>query len=217
MHEFALGITSNEFTSLVSGATRKLGVISPRTGAPLHITCRRFRYTLATRLVREGASQRQVAELLDHSDLQSVQCYFDLKSDIVESLDKATTMTLAPVAQAFLGHLVRSEADANRGSNPSSRIYAKRAGEVAPVGTCGSMSFCGLYAPIACYTCVKFQPWVEAPHEEVLEALLAERTRRQDQGLDARMVGINDDTILAVADVVGQIAAMHAGAITHVS
>jgi hypothetical protein len=89
IHEYALGLLSEEFTGLVQSAALRVGVISPRTGAPLHVTCRRLRYTFATRLVREGASQRQVAELLDHSDLQNVQCYFDLKSDIVESLDDA--------------------------------------------------------------------------------------------------------------------------------
>ena len=208
MHEYALAFRAAEFTRMISAAVAKLGVISPRTSRPLHATCRRLRYTFATRLVREGASQRVVAEALDHTDLQHVQCYFDLKSDIVEKLDQAMAMALGPLAQAFLGHLVPSEADAVRGGDRASRIYRhdKNSRALQPVGTCGSFSFCGLAAPVACYTCIKFQPWVEAPHEEVLSDLLTERERRQTQGLDGKMVALFDNTILAVADVVARVA-----------
>jgi hypothetical protein len=152
--------------------------------------------------VREGKSQREVAELLDHSDLQNVQCYFDLKSDIVEPLDKAIALAVARVAQAFLGKLVLSEQVATRGNVPNSRVYRNSIGVFEPVGTCGSFSFCGLYAPLACYTCESFQPWVDAPHDAVLDDLLAERAGRKERGLDGRMVAINDHTILAVAEVV---------------
>ena len=208
VHEYAMGWMASEFTAFVTAAVRKLGVISPRTGKPIHATCRRFRYTYATSLVREGASQRAVAEALDHTDLQHVQCYFDLKSSIVTSLDRSMAAALGPVSQAFMGMLVRSEQDAKRGDRPSSRIHAlPKDGRAEPVGTCGSMSFCGLYAPVACYTCVRFQAWMDGPHEEILEKLLADRRRRQEDGLDQRMVAIHDTTIAAVADVVDRIAA----------
>lgn len=211
LHEYAMGWTAQEFTDFVIAAVKKLGVMSPRTGEPIHATCRRFRYTYATSLVREGASQRAVAEALDHTDLQHVQCYFDLKSGIVRSLDRSMAAALGPISQAFMGVLVRSERDAERGERPSSRIQGTtKDGHVLPVGTCGSMSFCGLYAPVACYTCARFQAWMDGPHEELLEGLLADRRRRQDDGLDQRMVGIHDTTIAAVADVVDRIAAARA-------
>jgi hypothetical protein len=209
MHEYALGLSASEFTQLVSKAVDKLNVKSPRTGASLHLNCRRFRYTFATRLVREGASQRVVAEMLDHTDLQNVQCYFDIKSDIVESLDRAMAMVLGPLAQAFLGHIIRGETEGN--AAPSSRIYHAKRDSVDPLGDCGSFSFCGYYAPVACYTCVKFQPWMEAPHEEILRSLLAERARREEQGLHSRMVNIYDNTILAVADVIDRIGKIKKG------
>lgn len=209
LREYAISMTAQEFTNLVAKAVDKLGVVSPRTGKPLRVTCRRFRYTFATRLVREGASQRAVAEALDHTDLQNVQCYFDLKSDMVEKLDAAMAMTLGPVSQAFLGHLVRTENEAVRGDEQCSRIYHHRreAGKLEAVGTCGSFSFCGFAAPTACYTCIKFQPWMEAPHSEVLEHLLAERSRREAEGLDGKMVALLDTTILAIADVVSRVEA----------
>jgi integrase len=209
LREYGASMTNNEFTRMVAEAVEKLGVISPRTGRALRVTTRRFRYTFATRLVREGASQRVVAEALDHTDLQHVQVYFDLKSDVVEKLDAAMAMALGPLSQAFLGHLVRGEHEAVRGNTNASRIYHHERGlnGVQAIGTCGSFSFCGLTAPIACYTCVKFQPWIEAPHESVLQDLVAERERRQATGLDGKMVALFDPTILAVADVVSRAAA----------
>ena len=66
--------------------------------------------------------------------------------------------------------------------------------------SCGKYGFCGSLAPIACYTCRSFQPWLDGPHEAVLNLLISERDRLL--GVDARIASINDRTILAVAEVV---------------
>jgi hypothetical protein len=71
----------------------------------------------------------------------------------------------------------------------------------AEMGTCGTESFCGLAAPIACYTCRSFRPWADGPHEAVLNFLLEKRKRIVGVG-DVRQAEINDRTILAVAEVV---------------
>lgn len=70
-----------------------------------------------------------------------------------------------------------------------------------PMGSCGKHGFCGLLAPVACYTCVSFQPWLDGPHEAVLDYLLGERERLTSTA-DLRIAAINDRTILAVAEVV---------------
>ncbi|WP_214470869.1 site-specific integrase [Mesorhizobium sp. dw_380] len=204
---------SSEFSAMVARTVERLSVVSPRTGLPLKVTMRRFRYTLATRLVREGASPKVVAQLLDHTDLQNVGVYFDITSDIVEHLDAAMALDLGPLSQAFLGTLVRTEKEAVRGDRPSSRIYRfdPKRDQLDALGTCGSFSFCGLTAPIACYTCVRFQPWMDAPHDKALSALLAERERRQEAGLDPSMIMLFDMTILAIADVIRRIEAARIG------
>ena len=51
---------------------------------------------------------------------------------------------------------------------------------------------------MACYTCFKFEPWLDAPHEKVLARLEAERARLAD---DPQMARINDDAINAVRQV----------------
>lgn len=211
--EYARHLYSQEFTELVGRAVSELAVVSPRTGKRLRVSTRRLRYTFATRLVREGASMRELADALDHTDLQQVRVYFDIKSDIVESLDKSMALALGPVAQAFLGKLVRSEGDAKRGDDPTSQIAVqdKETGEAFGVGTCGKHSFCALMAPVACYTCASFQPWLDGPHDRILDDLLTKRDRKLAAGQDGRMVAIHDATILAIGDVIRRIEAVQRG------
>lgn len=199
-------LQSSEFSDLLRQAVKRLRVRS-RTGGPLKISTRRFRYSLATRLVNEGASMLAVADALDHSDLQYVSVYFDVHSDIVEHLDRAMALALAPRAQA-LTKIVISEDEAERGEVKGSRRFFGDKGRnvFEPIGTCGSHSFCNVHAPLACYTCHRFQPWLDGPHDLVLDSLLESRSRRVRQGLSAKLVAIEDEIIAAVADVVVRIA-----------
>ena len=207
MAEYAWHMYPSEFTELIREGVDRLGVISSRTGKALRVTTRRLRYTFATRLVREGASMEEVAEALDHTDLQNVRVYFDIKSDIVKSLDRAMALKLGPVAQAFLGNVVPNEVNAERGGDPTSRVMAvdRATGRPAGLGTCGEHSYCNLLAPIACYTCGQFQPWMDGPHDKILDDLIAQRERKQAAGMDGRMVTIHDATILAIGDVIRRI------------
>ncbi|CAN7176275.1 tyrosine-type recombinase/integrase [Caballeronia sp. LjRoot31] len=180
----------------------KASGIRAQDGSPLRITARRLRYTFATRLVREGASPTELAQALDHSDLQHVMVYFNSRSDAVISLDAAYALRLAPYAQLFLGLVIRDETKATRGNDPASRIHFADQRKLRTVGSCGSFSFCGLNAHRACYTCIKFQPWFEGPHEKVLDLLFKERQDLLERGVDLKVVEANDLTILAVAEVV---------------
>ncbi|MCP1560142.1 UNVERIFIED_ORG: integrase [Methylobacterium sp. SuP10 SLI 274] len=201
-HAYAMHRSSALISRLVMRTVVALGVRSPRTGETLKAGPRRFRYTFATRLLREGASAEVVKDLLDHKDLQTIRAYLNLRGELVEKLDAAMAMELAPMAQAFLGMLVGSEAEAVRGDTRASRIFGAGPSKEEGLGTCGSLSFCGLAAPVACYTCIRFQPWVEGPHTQVLDGLLRQREERRERGLDGRLVTMTDNTILAVADVV---------------
>ncbi|MFS8980195.1 hypothetical protein PO002_38055 [Cupriavidus necator] len=69
------------------------------------------------------------------------------------------------------------------------------------VGGCGKFDFCGLAAPLACYTCSYFHPWLDNIHETLLERLLAERKELLALS-DLRIASVNDRTIVAVAEVV---------------
>ncbi|WP_018973893.1 site-specific integrase [Rudaea cellulosilytica] len=190
---------TNELRSLTMKAIRALEITSERTGEFLTVYPTRLRRTLATRAAREGYGSLVIAELLDHSDDQNARVYTQNVPENVEAIDRAVAMQLAPLAQAFAGVLVENERDAVRGSDLASRVRTRR-GECA--GTCGHFGFCGALAPIACYTCRFFQPWLDGPHEEVLAQLIADRDRMREITNDPTIASINDRTIFAVAEVI---------------
>jgi integrase len=180
----------------------RLKIISERTGKQLHITPTRFRRTLGTNLAKEGYGELIIAEVLGHSDTQNAGVYVQATPQIVERIDKAVSMQLAPLAQAFSGMIIKNESEATRAKDPSSRICDPRFdNKMKPMGNCGEFGFCGELAPIACYTCRKFEPWLDGPHEKVLDHLISERERLLET-TDERIASINDRTILAVAEVV---------------
>lgn len=187
-----------EISDAMSFVKSKVRVISERTGSITHMNPNRFRYTLGTNLAREGKGEYVIAEALDHTDTQNAGVYVRNIPEFVEQIDKAVALQLAPLAQAFRGVLVVNESDALRGGDPSSRICSSRGG----VGNCGSFGFCGALAPVACYTCSHFQPWLDGPHEHVLDQLISERDNVLQMTRDAKIASVNDRLILAVSDVV---------------
>lgn len=194
---------TSHFNKALMRVVRHLNLIG-KDGEPLKLTPRRLRYTFATRLVQDGASPVILADALDHTDLQHVMVYYNARSDIVVKLDRAMAMKLAPWGQAFMGTIVRGEKDADRGEDPASRVkhFDHKAERLTDVGSCGSFGFCGMAAPVACYTCSKFQPWLDAPHGEVLDALLVDRDSHLKRGADPKMTQARDLTIEAVASVI---------------
>jgi integrase len=179
-----------------------LKVQSERTGELLHISPVRFRRTYGTRAAQEGHGELVIAEMLDHSDTQHVGVYVASVPEIAARLDRAMAMELAPLAQAFKGVLISDEADATRHNDPASRIVDLRIDRsMKPMGSCGQHSFCGFNAPIACYTCTNFEPWLDGPHEAVLTQLLEKREQLLVT-TDKRIAAVNDRTILAVAEVI---------------
>lgn len=188
----------------MSRVAKVISVISERTGFPVHLNPTRFRYTLGTNLAREGKGEYVIAEALDHSDTQNAGVYVRNIPEIVERIDKAVALQLAPIAQAFQGRLVALESDARRGNDRTSRI----SDGASNVGSCGSYGFCSALAPVACYTCLHFQPWLDGPHESVLDGLIKERDSVLESTGDLKIASVNDRLILAVSDVVNRCTAM---------
>lgn len=193
---------STALARMVTQALDSLCVRSHRTGEQIHIAATRFRRTIGTRAAEEGHGPLVVAEILDHTDTQNVGVYTEATPAIIERIDRAIAMQMAPLAQAFAGKLIKSEAEATRGADPSSRIIdlrIDRSGQA--MGSCGQYSHCGFSAPIACYRCSCFEPWLDGPHEAVL-AYLLDRREKLLATTDERVASVNDLAILAVAEVV---------------
>jgi hypothetical protein len=191
--------TADNIGSRITSVLEGLSAHSERTGEALNISPIRLRRTLGTHAAMEGHGELVIAALLDHSDTQNAGVYVEARPEIVERIDKAIAMRMAPLAQAFAGVLIDGLSALDE---EDYLISDPRYGEgEQAIGGCGSHGFCSLAAPIACYTCRHFRPWLDGPHEEILDNLLSERDRMMGEG-SARIASVNDRTILAVAQVI---------------
>ena len=162
LSEFAYHISTSQFLYNLKKCVKRLKIISPRTGKELYITPRRLRYTYATSMVTQGASAAELADLLDHSDMQHVRIYYNARSNIIERLDAALAEKLAPLVNAFKGKIISQEERADRTQIESTNIrYQENRNirKIHGIGTCGATYLCKLYPPLSCYLCEKFQAW----------------------------------------------------------
>jgi len=167
------------------------------------VTTKRFRSTFGTRLAEEGAGRAEIAERLGHVDLQNVDVYFEASPAIVDSIDKSMGRQLAPLARAFKGRLVEDEEHSTNKGEPSSRIIDFRVSS-KPLASCaGKGHGCAFNKPVACYTCFRFEPWLDGPHELVLNRLEADREKWAH---DERLAAINDVAIEAIREVIAECA-----------
>ena len=191
-------------------------LVSPRTGKRLSLSARRFRVTLATQMAEEGASKFQIAEVLDHSDLQNVNVYVETASTIADYVEKATDHALKPLVSRFLGKIVDSvEAQAFEGV-PNRIIPAEVPHLLLPLLDAGGVGLCGrdvrkdglcrLFPPLSCYLCPSFAALRSGPHRELLESI--ENFTREWKGrVDQRILAQLDDVRVAISQVIEQLAA----------
>ncbi|MBA2960696.1 MULTISPECIES: site-specific integrase [Ramlibacter] len=175
-------------------------------GADLPVSPTRFRYTFGTRMAEQGCSRAVIADRLGHSDLQNVEVYFEVSPELAEDIDEALSSSLAPIAQAFHGRLIENGSQATFAGEPGSTIFDFRLAK-SGLGSCGTKAYCGFDKPVACYTCFKFEPWLDAPHEKVLHRLIEDRERHRT---DKSIATVNDDAIIAVREVISDCAAVRA-------
>lgn len=87
---------------------------------------------------------------------------------------------------------------ANQHNDPLSRINNN---DGNPVGNCGKFGFCA-NGTIHCYTCNKFQPWLNAPHTEVLNTVVSEVDRKRQMGASEFVLQASNRTINAIEVVI---------------
>jgi hypothetical protein len=198
-------MTSEGITGCLKSFVKRHKIISPLTNEILNITVRRLRYTLGTALAAEGISKKELARILDHTDTQHVQVYFELAGSIVEHLDKAAAKGFSQYLKLFRGQIIDSDSEAiNLNSNNKQLLFIDESAptELTNIGVCGKESICHLDPPFSCYLCEKFQPYSFANHEHVLDCLLQGRKTRLEKYESSRLSIQLDDVIFAVAQVV---------------
>lgn len=193
-----LHITRETASYLLRKVSIKNTARSERTGDFINFTASRFRYTKATNLTRRGITGVALAAALDHTDTQNIGIYVENTEETAKQINEVMAPILAPLAQAFAGKLISSERDAIRANDPNSRVK-NRVSE--NVGSCGTHSFCAS-GYRACYTCINFQPWLEAPHSDVLIEVLDERKKQEELGISPNVIRSTDKLLLAVQQIV---------------
>lgn len=198
-------MTSRDISDLSKAFVLRHEIISPLTGSPLKVSTRRFRYTLATGLASEGISMVELARILDHTDTQHVEVYYDTRSNIVAHLDKASVSQFSEYVSLFKGNVIGTDSEAINGELDEKHLLfvdEEFPDQQTKIGVCGELSICHLDPPFSCYLCPKFQPYRSANHEHVLDSLLEGREKRLEKYESARLGIQLDDVILAVSNVI---------------
>lgn len=174
------GLTNNAITHEVRKMFAGLKTWSDRLERPIPITPYRFRYTLATRSLRQGASDHEVARLLTHRSIHCIQYYRASMPELQQPIQDKIGEEMDYFARAFQGRLLRNISEASYPDEPEKRIldFMNLAGQT--IGACGTRAECHQNAPIACLTCPRFEPLRDAPWETLLTILEQDRARESE-------------------------------------
>jgi hypothetical protein len=197
---FSGHLTARQMGEVIKRAGRKVKAFSERTGLPLRVTPSRLRRTVGTRAAEEGHGELVVAEILDHTNVASARYYVEAVPSIVSRIDTALANTMAPLARAFQGKSPeRYDAEKHGSSSLIVDLRVDQSGKA--MGQCAGTGSCSFLAPVSCYTCRSFRPWLDGPHQAVLDDLIARRDQQLSRN-GLRMASVNDRTLVAVAEVI---------------
>lgn len=174
--------TQDSITSGFKKLFAALKVISPITGRQIVVNPQRERHTVLTGLAMNGCNALEIAANAGHASPESCQAYVDAGIDHFQRMERLVGEAFIPIADRFLGKIVREAKDQEALKRPNSVLRDKEMNGVGSchIGGCGAVD-AGV-APVACYTCRKFRAWAEGPHEAMLEALIARQTELMEAG-----------------------------------
>lgn len=169
---------------------------SDRLEGPIPVFPYRFRYTLGTRALANGASDHEVARLLTHRTTSCIRFYKASLPMLQDPIREHLGDSLGMIARSFRGRLIQ---DLHGATNPNDgaliRDFLVLKG--AKVGACGTRVECHQHAPVACLTCPFFEPFVDAPWE----ALKGYLDQLQKLETEPRIRTIYDRPIRAVEEI----------------
>ncbi|MCY1230879.1 hypothetical protein D9M72_433120 [compost metagenome] len=178
---------------------RGLDTYSERLGTKIPITPYRFRYTLATRALAQGASDYEVARLLTHRSTSCIQFYRASMPELQKPIREALGKEMTYFANAFQGKAISGLHEATRAGEPEAVItdFLRLMGQ--PVGACGTRAECHQNAPVACLAgCAHFEPLLSAPWETLMASLVAD----QELETEPRIRQINHSAMSAIQQII---------------
>lgn len=183
---------------LVTETLSALPTYSERLEAPIHITPYRFRYTMATRALAQGASDAEVARLLTHRSTSCIKFYRASMPQLQKPIRQALGKEMDYFASAFQGRLIEHLDEASRVGDDECVIadYLRLTGET--LGACGTRAECHQHAPIACLSCPYFEPLINAPWETLMVTLIED----QKVETEPRIQQINHNAMAAIQQII---------------
>ena len=198
MYKDVFHMTSASLGVELHSISKLAEIYSERTNDLINLTAHRFRYTYGCMLARDGASEEEIAYMLDHGDTQSVGIYIENPSDFVYELTEKLDQFLTPISKAFKGEIVDPKFRAVKNINNKSLIRTND----SELGLCGTHSHCSFDIPMPCYTCQNFKPWKDIDlHKPILSKLRKRRKMLIKNDVDMNVVINLDNTILAVSEI----------------
>ena len=155
----------------------KLQVPSERNVEYLHITPKRLRETLCSKIVRKRIHPAIGAYLMDHLSTKTMKSYTK-PADLAEIVKLAIEL-MAPIGRAFAGKPVEVELDAVNGNNPLSRCYNDQFEEI---GNCSASDLGDSCRPLDCFTCGFFQPRLHANYNDLRNRVASQILEYLDEG-----------------------------------
>lgn len=194
-----LGQSSRELSRKVVETFSALDTYSDRLGAKIPITPYRFRYTLATRALAQGASDYEVARLLTHRSTSCIQYYRASMPELQKPIREALGKEMGYFARAFQGKPISGLHEATRAGDPDAVITDFMRLMGMPVGACGTRAECHQNAPVACLAgCAHFEPLLSAPWETLMAFLVAD----QEIETELRIRQINHSAMSAIQQII---------------
>lgn len=194
-HDSSSGVLGLRMSSIIRG----LDTYSERLEAKIPITPYRFRYTLATRALAQGASDYEVARLLTHRSTSCIQYYRASMPELQKPIRKALGKEMGYFARAFQGKAISGLHEATRAGDPDAVISDFMRLMGMPVGACGTRAECHQNAPVACLAgCAYFEPLLSAPWE----ALMASLVEDQELETEPRIRQINHSAMSAIQQII---------------
>lgn len=160
---FTLHLDNHRLSHELSALSSTLKLLDPhrcpQESAPfMRISAYRLRRTKATSMVLSGASPEEVAEALDHVNLNSIKHYFRYNLELQEFIN--TTHMMSPeinaAVQMWQGKFMEETADRSTLT------------PISGLGSCSSTEPCPFHPTVTCYACSKFRPSRHADHEAAL-------------------------------------------------
>jgi integrase len=193
--ELSTSSIGNKLTSVM----RRLDTYSDRLGTKIPITPYRFRYTLATRALAQGASDYEVARLLTHRSTSCIHYYRASMPELQKPVRDALGKEMGYFARAFQGKAISGLNEATRADDPDAVItdFLRLMGKA--VGACGTRAECHQNAPVACLAgCAHFEPLLSAPWETLMVSLVAD----QEMETEPRIRQINHNAMSAIQQII---------------